>query len=254
MGGVSRLLCWLPSFSGRLSASPPGPRPSASLLPVSTCSHCLVCSHWQEELATLSSSHFSGPGCLQLIQWALRPSFPFCSECSLLAPPCLERAAACLPPVRRSWARRVGSSPVLRKDPCVQWALCWGPSGASLNLRTQVCLGRKAAQWYVLHLVWLSAFRKDKCCVVFCSTWTLWFPYAPRESAATNQLPFFCLGKSLYTDLKGKCVWFHVGDIIPKIHLLLSTVWIIVNSENSAFISPQEDLYLIVGTRMSLRP
>ena len=44
-----------------------------------------------------------------------------------------------------------------------------------------------------------------------------------------------------------------MGDIISKIDLLLSTVQIIVNSENLAFISPQEDLYLIVGTKMSLK-
>lgn len=143
MGGVSPLLCWLPSSSGRLSASPSGPGPSISLSAASTCSHHLVCSHWREEPAALGSSRFSGQGSLRLIQWAPKPSFPICSECSLLPHPSLERAAACLPPVRRSWARRVGSSPVLRKAPCAQWALCRGPSRASLNLRTQVCLGRK---------------------------------------------------------------------------------------------------------------
>lgn len=42
---------------------------------------------------------------------------------------------------------------VLRKDPCAKWVLCWGPPGAPLNLRAQVCLGRKAALWYVLHPV-----------------------------------------------------------------------------------------------------
>lgn len=193
MGGVSRLLCWLPSSSGRLSASPSGPGPSISLSPASTCSHRLVCSHWPEEPAALGSSRFSGQDSLQLIQWAPRPSFPICSECSLLPPPSLERAAACLPPVRRSWARRVGSSPVLRKAPCAQWALCRGPSRASLNLTTQVCLGRKAARWYVLHLVWLSAFTKDKCCVVFGSPWTLWFPFPHLNPPLPIDCPFSAL-------------------------------------------------------------
>lgn len=80
-----------------------------------------------------SAPPFLWPDSLSSFNEHRGPSFPICSECSLLPPPSLERAAACLPllfggPGPGGWA-----PPVLRKAPCAQWALCRGSSRASIT-------------------------------------------------------------------------------------------------------------------------